>query len=59
MNNKPPPLDRDYKRNPNIKALKRKGFITQGSTLGLKVSDSYNSDASSLGNTIYSKDITN
>ena len=28
--NKPPPLDRDYHRDPNIKALKRRGFINHG-----------------------------
>ena len=30
--NKPPPLNRDYNRDPNIKALKRRGFINHGST---------------------------
>ena len=33
MINKPPPLNRDYNRDPNIKALKRRGFINHGSTL--------------------------
>ena len=37
MTNNPPPLHRDYDRDPNIKALKRKGFINHGSTLGLQV----------------------
>ena len=32
--NKPPPLNKDYHRDPNIKALERKGFINHGSTLG-------------------------
>ena len=31
--NKPPPLNMDYKRDPNIWALKRRGFINHGSTL--------------------------
>ena len=33
--NKPPPLDREYNeynRNPNIQALKRRGFIIHGSS---------------------------
>ena len=30
--NKPPPLSRDYNRDPYIKALKRRGFIDHGST---------------------------
>ena len=30
--NKPPPLNRDYSRDPKIKALKRRGFINHGST---------------------------
>ena len=34
--NKPPPLNRDYNRDPNIHALKRRGFINQGSTLNPK-----------------------
>ena len=33
MINEPPPLNRDYDRDPNIKSLKRRGFIKQGSTL--------------------------
>ena len=33
MINKPPALHRDYSRDPNIKALKRRGFISHGSTL--------------------------
>ena len=33
MINKPPPLNRDYDRDPNIKALKRRGLINHGSTL--------------------------
>ena len=32
MINKPPPLKRDYSRDPYIKALKRRGFINHGST---------------------------
>ena len=31
--NKPPSLNRDYKRDPNIQALKKRGFIHHGSTL--------------------------
>ena len=31
--NKPPPLNRDYNRDPNIQALKRRGFINHGSSL--------------------------
>ena len=34
MINEPPPLNRDNNRDPNIKALKRRGFINHGSTLG-------------------------
>ena len=34
MINEPPPLYRDYSRDPYIKALKRSGFINRGSTLG-------------------------
>ena len=30
--NKPPPLNRDYNRDPNIKALKKRGFINHGSS---------------------------
>ena len=33
MINKPPPFNRDYNRDPNIKALKGRGFINHGSTL--------------------------
>ena len=33
MINKPPPLNRDYSRDPNIKALKKRGFINHESTL--------------------------
>ena len=33
--NKPPPLNRDYKREPNTRALKRRGFMNHGSTLFL------------------------
>ena len=33
MINEPPPLNREYNRDPNIKALKRRGFINHGSTL--------------------------
>ena len=29
---KPPPRNRDYSRDPNIKALKRRGFNNHGST---------------------------
>ena len=35
--NKPPPINRDYNRDPNIKALKRGGVINHGSTLFLVV----------------------
>ena len=31
-----PPLSRDYNRDPNIEALKKKGFINHGSTLSLR-----------------------
>ena len=31
---KPSPLNRDYNRDPNIKALKDRGFINHGSPLG-------------------------
>ena len=31
--NKPPPLDRDYNRDPNIKALKKRRFMNHGSAL--------------------------
>ena len=37
MIDKPPPLNRDYNRDPNIQALKRRGFINQGSTLALSM----------------------
>ena len=30
---KPPPLNRDHNRDPNVKALKRKEFINPGSPL--------------------------
>ena len=33
MINELPPLNRDYDRDPNIKALRRKGFLNHGSTL--------------------------
>ena len=33
MINESLPFNRDYKRDLNIKALRRKGFINQGSTL--------------------------
>ena len=33
MIHKPPPLNRDLNGDPNIKALKRKGFINHGCTL--------------------------
>ena len=33
LNNKPPPLNRDYNRHPNIKTLRKEGFINDGSTL--------------------------
>ena len=33
MINEPHPLNRDYNGDPNMKALKRRGFITHGSTL--------------------------
>ena len=32
---RPPPVNRDCNRDPNIKALKRRGFTNHGSTLGL------------------------
>ena len=32
--NKPPPLNRDYNRDPIITGLERRGFIHHGSTLG-------------------------
>ena len=32
---KHPPLNRDYHRGPSIKALKRRGVVNHGSTLGL------------------------
>ena len=31
-----PPLNRDFSKDPNIQALKRRGFINHGSTLGFK-----------------------
>ena len=34
MINKPSPLHRDYNRDPNFKALERRGVINQWSTLG-------------------------
>ena len=34
--NEHPPLYRDYNRNHNLEASKRRGFINQGSTLELK-----------------------
>ena len=34
---KPPPLKRDYNRDPNNKALKRRGFINQGSSFRFQV----------------------
>ena len=37
MINKPPPLNRDYNRDPNMKALKRRGFIDRGSTLWVPI----------------------
>ena len=33
MIDNPPPLNRDYNRDPSIKALKRRGFINHGSPL--------------------------
>ena len=36
MSNKPPPHNGDYDRAPNIKNLKRRGFINHRSTLGLR-----------------------
>ena len=30
--NKPPPLNRDYNRDPSIKTFKRRGLTNQGST---------------------------
>ena len=38
--NKPPPLNRDYSRDLYIKALRWRGFINHGSTLGCEVRDS-------------------
>ena len=35
--NKPPPLNRDDNTDPSIQALKRKGVINHGSTLGLSL----------------------
>ena len=35
--NKPPPLNRAYYRDLNIKAFKRRGFINHRSTLGLRL----------------------
>ena len=34
LGNKPPPLTRDYDRDPNIWALEGGGFMNHGSTLG-------------------------
>ena len=34
--NKPPPFNKGYNRDPNIKALKRREFINHGSTLGCR-----------------------
>ena len=31
--NEPPPLNRDYTRDPNTKAVKRRWFLNHGSTL--------------------------
>ena len=31
-----PPLNKDDNRDPNIKALKRRGFMNHGSTLGFR-----------------------
>ena len=42
MINKPSPLNRDYNRDPNIEALKKRGVINHGSTLeglGFRVQD--------------------
>ena len=36
MIKKNPPLDRDSNRDPNIKAMKRRGVINHGSPLGLQ-----------------------
>ena len=36
LNNKPPPLNRYYNRDPNIKALKRRRFVNSRSTVGNK-----------------------
>ena len=33
---KPPPLNRDYNRDPNSQALKRRGFINHGCALGFR-----------------------
>ena len=39
MMNKPPPHNRDYNKDPNIQALKRKGFINHGSIYVMEFSD--------------------
>ena len=36
---KPPPLNRDYNRNADIKALKKRVFINQGTTLPFGIWD--------------------
>ena len=37
MINKPPPLNRDYDRDPNVYALKRRGVLNHVSTLWVEV----------------------
>ena len=49
MINKPPPLKRDYNRDPYIKALKRRGFINHGSTLVRTIGWSLGVPGSELG----------
>ena len=39
--NKPPSLNRDYSRDPNTKAVKRRGFTNHGSTSGGSVLEDY------------------
>ena len=45
MTNKPSPLNRDYNRDPKIKAPERKGFIHQVSTSGLTYSSDGQAEA--------------
>ena len=41
MINKPIPPNRDYSRDPNIKAFKRRGFINHGSTLVCSIAEAW------------------